>query len=95
MEDRDWRKGDPNFQGPQLSRHLELAASLAEIGSEHGVSAGLVACAWVLSDPRVHGAIVGFRRPDQVAEILSAPGLRCLSEPDFSSQMELSDRGSR
>ena len=75
MPDDDWRKSDPRFQDPQLGLHLDLAAALAEIGPEHGVPAGLVACAWVLADPRVHAGIVGFRRAEQVAEILASPEL--------------------
>jgi aryl-alcohol dehydrogenase-like predicted oxidoreductase len=40
-----------------------------------------VAVAWTLRHPAVDGAIVGFRRPDQVDPILAAAGLE-LSDDD-------------
>ena len=36
---------------------------------------GAVAVAWTLRNPAVDGAIVGFRRPDQVDPILAAANL--------------------
>ena len=36
---------------------------------------GAVAVAWTLRNPPVDGAIVGFRRPDQVDPILTAASL--------------------
>jgi aryl-alcohol dehydrogenase-like predicted oxidoreductase len=36
---------------------------------------GAVAVAWTLRNPAVDGAIVGFRRPDQVDAILAAASL--------------------
>jgi aryl-alcohol dehydrogenase-like predicted oxidoreductase len=38
-------------------------------------SPGAVAVAWTLRHRAVDGAIVGFRRPDQVDDILAAAGL--------------------
>jgi aryl-alcohol dehydrogenase-like predicted oxidoreductase len=76
MPDNDWRKRDPSFQEPELSRHLELVERLEAIGAEHGdVSPGAVAVAWTLRNPAVDAAIVGFRRPDQVDPILAAADL--------------------
>ena len=39
--------------------------------------------AWALANPAVDGAIVGFRRPDQVDPILSAASL-ALSDEDLA-----------
>jgi aryl-alcohol dehydrogenase-like predicted oxidoreductase len=75
MPDNDWRKSDPSFQEPELSRHLETAERLTAIGERDGVSAGAVAVAWTLRNPAVDGAIVGFRRPDQVDPILAGADL--------------------
>lgn len=66
MPDDDWRKGSDRFQEPQLSRNLELAELLREIGQQYDQSPGAVAVAWTLRHPAVTGAIVGARRPDQV-----------------------------
>ncbi|GHO74197.1 aldo/keto reductase [Ktedonobacter sp. SOSP1-85] len=80
MPDDDWRKNDPDFQSPRLERNLELAKMLTEdIGFPHNVGAGVVAIAWVLSNPAVTGAIVGARHPNQIEDLLPAAELR-LSE---------------
>jgi aryl-alcohol dehydrogenase-like predicted oxidoreductase len=71
----DWRKTDPRFTEPQLSRHLALAARLQAVAARHGTTPGAVAIAWTLRNPAVDGAIAGFRRPAQVDPILAAAGL--------------------
>ncbi len=68
LPDDDWRKHDARFQEPQLSRHLALVERLRDLGA----SPGAVAVAWTLHHPAVHGAIVGFRRADQVEELAGA-----------------------
>jgi aryl-alcohol dehydrogenase-like predicted oxidoreductase len=68
LPDDDWRKHDERFQEPQLSRHLALVERLRELGP----SPGAVAIAWTLRHPAVHGAIVGFRRPEQVEQLARA-----------------------
>ncbi len=75
MPDDDWRKTDPRFTEPQLSRHLALAARLRTVAARHGTTPGAVAVAWTLRNPAVDGAIAGFRRPGQVDPILTAAGL--------------------
>jgi aryl-alcohol dehydrogenase-like predicted oxidoreductase len=68
--------GDARFREPQLSRHLDLVGRLGAVAERHGTSAGAVAVAWALRNPAVDGAIVGFRRPDQVDPILAGSGLQ-------------------
>jgi aryl-alcohol dehydrogenase-like predicted oxidoreductase len=79
----DWRKTDPRFTEPQLSRHLALAARLRAVADRRGVTPGAVAVAWTLRHPAVDGAITGFRRPDQVDPILAAAGLE-LTDQDIT-----------
>jgi aryl-alcohol dehydrogenase-like predicted oxidoreductase len=79
MSGDDWRKRDPEFQEPRLSRNLRLAQLLAEIGFPHNLPAGVVAIAWTLRHPAVTGAIVGFRNASQVEELIPASEFR-LSE---------------
>jgi aryl-alcohol dehydrogenase-like predicted oxidoreductase len=76
MPDDDWRRSDPRFAEPQLTRHLALAARLRTVADRHGVTPGAVAVAWTLLNPAVSGAITGFRRPDQVDPILPAADLK-------------------
>ncbi|MGZ4385369.1 MAG: aldo/keto reductase [Gaiellaceae bacterium] len=71
----DWRRTDPRFREPELTANLELVERLRAVGERHGVSPGAVAVAWTLRNRAVSGAIVGFRRPEQVDPILTAASL--------------------
>ena len=75
LPEDDWRKHDARFREPQLSRHLALVGRLAAVAERHGTTAGALAVAWTLRNPAVDGAIVGFRRPDQVEPIIAAADL--------------------
>jgi aryl-alcohol dehydrogenase-like predicted oxidoreductase len=79
----DWRKTDPRFQEPQLSRHLALVDRLKTVADRYNTSPGTVAIAWTLRHPAVDGAIVGFRRPDQVDPLIPAADL-ALSDDDVA-----------
>jgi aryl-alcohol dehydrogenase-like predicted oxidoreductase len=45
------------------------------VASRHDATPGAVAAAWTVLNPAVDGAIVGFRRADQVDPILTATSL--------------------
>jgi aryl-alcohol dehydrogenase-like predicted oxidoreductase len=79
----DWRTDDPRFREPQLSRHLALVQRLQTVADRHDSTPGAVAVAWTLRNPAVDGAIVGFRRPDQVDPILVAASLE-LTDRDLN-----------
>jgi aryl-alcohol dehydrogenase-like predicted oxidoreductase len=81
LPDDDWRRDDARFQEPQLSRHLALVERLRSVAERHDTTSGAIAVAWTLRNPAVDGAIVGFRRPDQVDPILVAATLE-LSDAD-------------
>jgi aryl-alcohol dehydrogenase-like predicted oxidoreductase len=72
----DWRSKSQDFQEPRLTRNLQLAELLRNIGSRHGRSPGEVAIAWTLRLPAVTGAIVGGRGPEQVEGIIGAGTFR-------------------
>lgn len=72
----DWRRNNQEFQEPRLSRNLELANLLTEIGFPHNCTAGEVALAWTLRHPAVTGAIVGSRHPKQIEELIGAAEFR-------------------
>jgi aryl-alcohol dehydrogenase-like predicted oxidoreductase len=84
LPDDDWRKQSERFQEPQLSRHLALVERLERVAARLDTTPGAVAIAWTLRNPAVDGAIVGFRRPDQVDPILRAANLE-LSEDDITT----------
>lgn len=62
----DFRRKAKNYQEPFLSRNLEVAGFLKQVGARHNVSAGVIAIAWTLANPAVTAAIVGGRSPEQV-----------------------------
>jgi aryl-alcohol dehydrogenase-like predicted oxidoreductase len=75
LPDDDWRKTDERFTEPRLSEHLATVDRVRAVAEKHEVDPGAVAVAWTLHNDAVDGAIVGFRRPDQVDPILAAAGL--------------------
>jgi aryl-alcohol dehydrogenase-like predicted oxidoreductase len=75
LPDDDWRRRSPEFRDPRLAEHLALVERLRIVAERHGATPGAVAVAWTLRNPAVDGAIVGFRRPDQVDPIVAAANL--------------------
>jgi aryl-alcohol dehydrogenase-like predicted oxidoreductase len=75
MPEDDWRRRNPDFQEPKLTRNLELVERLRAISARHRRSPGEVAIAWTLRRAEVTGAIVGARRPSQVDGILGGADL--------------------
>jgi aryl-alcohol dehydrogenase-like predicted oxidoreductase len=83
LADDDWRKRDGRFREPRLSRNLQLVERLTAVADRHNTTPGAVAIAWTLRHPAVDGAIVGFRRPDQVDPLVVAADLE-LSDADLA-----------
>jgi aryl-alcohol dehydrogenase-like predicted oxidoreductase len=72
LPEDDWRKRNPNFQEPLLSRNLRLVEILRSIGQRQNATPGEVAIAWTLRNPAVTAAIVGVRSAQQVNGIAGA-----------------------
>jgi len=68
----DHRRRSPDFHEPQFSAALELVDNLRGIAERNGVSLAQLAISWVLRRSEVTAAIVGARRPDQIAETAPA-----------------------
>jgi aryl-alcohol dehydrogenase-like predicted oxidoreductase len=83
LAEDDWRKLDARFNEPQLSRNLGLVERLKKVADRYDTTPGAVAVAWTLRHAAVNGAIVGFRRPDQVDSILPAASLE-LTDDDIA-----------
>ncbi|MEO6804285.1 MAG: aldo/keto reductase, partial [Granulicella sp.] len=79
----DFRKRAKNYQEPQLSLNLELAALMKTVGARNGVSAGVVAIACTLHNPAITAAIVGGRSAAQVEGVFPAASFR-LPETDYA-----------
>jgi aryl-alcohol dehydrogenase-like predicted oxidoreductase len=84
LPDNDWRKHDPRFNEPELSRNLALVERLRAVAERHDTTPGAIAVAWTLHHPAVDGAIVGFRRPDQIDPLLAAANVE-LSDDDLAT----------
>ena len=52
-----------------------VTGRLTAVADRYDTTPGAVAVAWTLRNPAVDGAIVGFRRPDQVDPIIMAANL--------------------
>ena len=83
MPDNDFRKKAKQYQEPLLSKNLELAKLMGEIGATHGVSAGVVAIAWTLHNPAITAAIVGGRNASQIEGVVAAAEFR-LSDAEYA-----------
>jgi len=68
----DHRRRAPEFQEPAFAATLELVEGLRKIAERHGRPVAQVAISWVLRRPEVTAAIVGARRPGQIAETAGA-----------------------
>ena len=71
----DHRRRKPDFQEPEFAATLEFVERLRPIAERSGITLAQLAISWVLRRPEVTAAIVGARRPDQIAETYKASGL--------------------
>jgi aryl-alcohol dehydrogenase-like predicted oxidoreductase len=92
LADDDWRKRTPEFKEPRLSKNLAFVEVLRRVGARHGASPGRVAVAWVLRNPAVTAAIVGFRRQQQVEEMAGAAELQLTDADVHEIERACSDR---
>ncbi|MFA3783726.1 aldo/keto reductase [Melioribacteraceae bacterium 4301-Me] len=72
LAEDDWRKNNPYFQEPYLSKALELVERLRPIAAKADKTVGNLAVAWVLSHSAITSAIVGARNKNQVLENIKA-----------------------
>ena len=68
----DHRSRDPKFSEPQIGVHLDLVERLRPIAERNGRTLPELAIAWTLRRREVTSAIVGARRPEQIASTVGA-----------------------
>jgi len=88
--EKDTRGNDPEFQGKQLARNIEISRVLGEVGAKHGKSAAQTAIRWVLERQFVTCALVGAKSPRQVAENAGALGWS-LDEEDLERLNQITE----
>ncbi len=80
MPQDDWRRNNPQFKEPALSKNLEFVESLRPIAKRHDSTPGEIAIAWTLRNDQVTGAIVGSRSSKQVEGVIGAATIRLTAE---------------
>lgn len=86
----DSRPNYPIFQGEARRQVHDLIEKLDPLSKSYGMTMSQLAIGWTLSQPGVTGALVGARRPDQIAEFAAVTSLE--SELLAAVQAVLSDR---
>lgn len=84
----DHRRRKPDFQEPEFTATLEFVERLRSVAERSGMTLAQLAIIWVLRRPEVTAAIVGARRPDQIAETYKASGLE-LGDEDIEEIEQL------
>jgi len=79
LDEGDFRRSNPRFQGANFQRNLDLVARVEEIAEEKGRAPGQIALAWVLS------------RGDDVVPIPGTKRRRYLEENAEAADVELTD----
>ena len=79
LDEKDFRRRGPRFQGENLQRNLDLVARVEDLAAEKGITAGQLALAWVLA------------QGDDVVPIPGTKRVRYLEENAAAADVELSD----
>jgi aryl-alcohol dehydrogenase-like predicted oxidoreductase len=72
LEDGDYRRHGPRFQGENLQQNLALAERVRELAGERGIAPGQLALAWVLSRWQHVVPIPGTKRVNYLEENIAA-----------------------
>jgi aryl-alcohol dehydrogenase-like predicted oxidoreductase len=81
LDDGDFRKYGPRFNGEHLQANLELAEKVKELAADKGITAGQLALAWVLHRGEHVVPIPGTKRVSYLEENLAAADVS-LSDED-------------
>ena len=83
LDENDFRRHGPRFQGEALEQNLQLAAKVEELAGEKGCTAGQLALAWVLAQGDDVVPIPGTKRRTYLEENLAAADIE-LSAADLA-----------
>jgi aryl-alcohol dehydrogenase-like predicted oxidoreductase len=83
LDANDFRRHGPRFTGDNLDANLKLAAKLAEIAREKGITPAQLALAWVLAEGDDIVPIPGTKRRTYLEENVRAVDVR-LTEDDLA-----------
>jgi len=92
LDEDDYRRRSPRFQGENFQKNLELVTRVKAIAAHKGVTAGQLALAWVLAQGEDIVPIPGTKRRTYLEENLAANRIR-LSNQDLEEIDEALPRG--
>jgi aryl-alcohol dehydrogenase-like predicted oxidoreductase len=92
LEDDDFRRNNPRFQGENFERNLELVERVKEIAEEKGAAPGQLALAWVLHQGEDIVPIPGTKRRSYLEENVGASEIE-LTDEDLRRIDEAAPRG--
>jgi aryl-alcohol dehydrogenase-like predicted oxidoreductase len=84
LEEGDYRRFSPRFQGENFQRNLDLVARIEELASEKGVTPAQLALAWVLHQGDDVVPIPGTKRRERLEENVAAAEVS-LSEDELAA----------
>jgi aryl-alcohol dehydrogenase-like predicted oxidoreductase len=92
LDDNDFRRHNPRFQGESFRHNLDLVERVAEIARERGVTPGQLALAWVLAQGDDVVPIPGTKRVRYLEENAAAADVK-LSVDDLARLEEAFPKG--
>jgi aryl-alcohol dehydrogenase-like predicted oxidoreductase len=80
LEEGDFRRHNPRFQGENFQRNLDLVEKVREIATEEGCTPGQLALAWLMAQGDDIVPIPGTKRLRWLEENLAASDVRLSSD---------------
>ena len=91
LDENDFRRHGPRFSGENLDANLKLAAKLAEIADEKGITPAQLAIAWVLAQGEDLVPIPGTKRREYLEQNAGAADVELTSADLERIEAELPD----
>jgi aryl-alcohol dehydrogenase-like predicted oxidoreductase len=82
LDEKDFRRNGPRFQGENFQKNLDLVAKVEELASEKGITPSQLALAWVLAQGEDIVPIPGTKRVKYLEENVGAVDVQ-LTEDDL------------
>jgi aryl-alcohol dehydrogenase-like predicted oxidoreductase len=92
LDEDDWRRNNPRFQGENFQRNLELVDRVQDLAEQRGVAASQLALAWVLRQGDDIVPIPGTTKPERVQENVAASEVE-LTDDDLRRLDEIAPAG--
>jgi aryl-alcohol dehydrogenase-like predicted oxidoreductase len=80
LEDDDFRKSQPRFEGENFQHNLRVAGEVRQIAAEAGATPAQVALAWLLAQGDGIAPIPGTKRVSRLEENVAADSVRLTAE---------------